>query len=213
MNFYEMIPTPRRDAKILLGTTDLYPGYRIINCPVCGTRGLLPHSLCGKIPVELLVREAGYLDDIEQASTTMLFSKKVRDAVTSAELTGIEFYDPVGYRLKRDTPKFEQTLRQARDELQLKVIDVTGKGGSVAKSSEIRSLKSCNVCGWKAWTLPAHGFHVDEAQWDGTDFFQVTEFAPFFMSERAVNVLASAGLSNFGASRAEDYKLPPGYIE
>jgi hypothetical protein len=211
MLFYMLKRKPRRDSKIPLETTDAHPGCVIVNCAACGTRGIEPHSTCGRIPVELLVRDAAYVDDIEQASTTLLFSRTFRDAVTAAGLTGIEFYDPVGYKLKRDTPKFQEVLRQIREEFQFQVGHVTGSGGSIARSSSVRLCESCDVCGWRAWTLPEKGFHIDPAQWDGADFFRVLEYAPFFMSERAVQVLQAAKLSNFGAIPADEFRLPPNY--
>ena len=176
--------SPRRDNKIPLETTDAYPGVVLVNCPACGTRGIMPAVRTPKLPVEILVRDTAYLDDIELAGSTELASRKVREAITSAGLTGIEFSEPVGYKLKRDTPKFQEVLRQARDVLQFQVVRFIGRGGSIAHKSGMILRKSCDKCGWREWTLPEHGYHVDEAQWDGSDFLHVEE-GPAFMSERA----------------------------
>lgn len=210
MRFYILWRTPRRDNKIPLTTTDQHPGVVIVNCPACGTRGLMPAVRTGKLQVELLVRDAAYLDDIEQAGSTGLASRKFREAVASAGLTGIEFYDPVGYKLKRDTPRYQEVMRQARDVFQFQVFRFTGHGGCIAQKSGMVLRKSCDVCGWREWTLPEHGYHVDESQWDGSDFFHVEE-GPGFMTERAVQVLQAANLSNFGAMAADEFRLPPNY--
>ena len=210
MKFYMVKRTPRRDNKIPLETTDAHPGIVLVNCPACGTRGIMPAVRTSRLPVEILVRDVAYLDDLEQASSTFLASRRMREAITSAGLTGIEFYDPVGYKVKRDTPKFQEVLRQARDVFQFQVVRFTGRGGSIAQKSGMLLRKSCDKCGWREWTLPEHGYHVDEFQWDGNDFFHVEE-GPGFMSERAVKALQAANLSNFGAMPADEFRLPAGY--
>ena len=210
MKFYILRRTPRRDNKIPLETTDDYPGSVLVNCPACGAIGIMPASNTGRLPVEILVRDVGYLDDLEQASSTFLASRKMREAITSAGLTGIEFYDLVGYKLKRDTHKLQEVLRQARDVFQFQVLRFTGRSGSIGQKSGMILRKSCDKCGWREWTLPEHGYHVDESQWDGSDFFHVEE-GPGFMSERAVQLLQAANLSNFGAILAEEFRLPAGY--
>ena len=211
MRFYFFDKKPSRDGKYPLGTTEEHRGCKIINCPVCGTRGLLPKCMCGRLDVEILVKTIGCLEDIAQASTVNLVSKKVRDAIFRAGLTGVEFYPPVGYKTRGRKPEYQEMIRQCRDDLQYEVIHVTGDGGSVAETSGVRLRKSCDVCGWRAYTLPEDGFVIDENQWDGSDFFHVKEYGPFFISERAANILYQAELSNFFAQLSTDYrpgKLP-----
>ena len=212
MRFYLLGPTPRRDDKVPLETTDAFPGVVIVDCTACGTRGIMPAVRAGKLPVEILIRDAAYLDDIEQASSSILLSSKCRDAITSAGLNGIQFYDPAGYALKRDTPKLREVLRQARDVFRFQVAHVHGRGGRIAGKSGMTLRKSCDVCGWREWLLPENGYRVDEGQWDGSDFFHVDE-GPLFMSERAVQALTSAGLSNFAAVPADEFRPPPNYTQ
>jgi hypothetical protein len=54
MRFYFLWPSPRRDNKIPLETTDQHPGVIIVNCPACGTRGIMPAVRAGRLPVEIL---------------------------------------------------------------------------------------------------------------------------------------------------------------
>ena len=206
MRFYMLKRPPRRDDRIPLDVTEQHLGCVLVDCSLCGAQGILPACLSPRVPVEVWVQSLGYLDDIEQAFTTLLASRKFRDAVLTAGLTGIEFYAPLGYKVKSNKPSYHKLVGQARDEFQFKAIYVTGRGGSVAQSSGVTLEKSCDQCGWRAWTLPDHGYHIDENRWDGSDFFYVDEGGPLFMTERAVEVLRTAGLSNFGAVPAEDYR-------
>jgi hypothetical protein len=170
---------------------------------------MIGQNKLGKVPVEILIKDVvDELDDIEQASTVLMASKQFRDTVTSAGLTGIEFYPPLGYVLRGKNKLFERMLRQCREEKNFEIIHVSGKGGSVADASGLELLKSCEACGWIEWSLPKNGFHVNKTQWDGSDFFHVKEFGPFFMTERAKDVLSSAGISNFGAQPIDEYRSP-----
>jgi len=204
MEFYLLDRLPGKDGRVPLSTTEEHSGDIVVDCASCGTRGILPKCMCGKLPVDILVKDVGFLEDIEQAATVLLASRKFRQAVASAGLTGIEFYPPLGYRSPSKNQEFRRMIRRCREELQYAVIDVTGRGGSVALTSGLELRKSCDVCGWREWTLPEEGFYVDERQWDGSDFFHVEEYGPFFMTQRAVDVLSGAGLSNFGAELATE---------
>jgi hypothetical protein len=212
MKFY-LLRKNRTHGKVPFSTTDEYMGCKLVNCSVCGTRGMIGKNQLGKVPVELLVKDVvDKLDDIEQASTVLLASRKFRDTVADAGLTGIEFYPVVGYQSKGKNKLFQEMVRRCRDEADYQVIHITGSGGSIAQSSRVELTMSCDACGWVEWSLPRNGFHIDEAQWDGSDFFNVKEFAPFFMSEKAVEVLSNAGLSNFGALLATEYRVPSAWF-
>lgn len=206
MQFYMLRRPPRADDKIPLDVTDENLGCVLVNCPACGTQGIMPKQLSPWVPIEIRVQSLGYLDDIEQAFSTLLVSQKFRDAVVAAGLVGMEFKSPVGFTSKIKKPSYQKVVEEARDVLRLEAIWVTGRGGSVAETSGVRLQKSCDDCGWHAWTLPERGYHIDEEQWDGSDFFYVEESGALFMTQRAVDVLEAAGLSNFGASPAEDYR-------
>jgi len=208
MNFY-MLNRPATHGKVPLTTTDRNVGAKIIDCPVCGTRGMIGKNKLGRVPVEIVIKDvADELDDIEQASTVLLASRKFREAVARVRLTGMEFYPPVGYECTGSNKQFQRTLRLCREEKAFEVMHVTGSGGSVAEASGLELLKSCDACGWTEWSLPKDGFYVDESQWDGSDFFHVKEYGPFFMTQRAVDSLWRAGLSNFGARDIAEYRSP-----
>ncbi len=208
MDFYELYE-PVTHGKVPLGTTRAHRGNKVVDCPVCGTRGMIGKCKLGKVPVEILIKDiVDELDDIGQASTVLLASRKFREAVAAGGLTGIEFYPPVGYQTRGKNKLFQNMVRKCRQEKAFEIIHVTGDGGSVAESSGLHLVKSCDACGWIEWSLPKDGFHVDESQWDGSDFVHVREFGPFFMTEKAVEVLSHAGLSNFGAKAVTEYRSP-----
>lgn len=210
MGFYLLRRPARKDDRVPLGVSEEHQGCIIVRCAHCGVIGVLPHRIGGKVDLEIEIKDVAYLDDIEQAFTKLLVSKKYRDAVMSHGLTGIEFYPPLGYRLKTKKKGAEEMIIKCRDHFQFQAIHVTGRGGSIAKTSGVRLRKSCEKCGWEEWTLPENGIYVDEKQWDGTDFFYVDEFGSMLMSQRAVDALSQAQLSNFAAQPAEEYRIFPG---
>ena len=208
MNFY-FLRKPSTHGQVPFSTTDRHMGAKIVDCPVCGTRGMIGKNKLGRVPVEIVIRDiVDELDDIEQAGTVLLGSRKFREAVAAGGLTGIEFYPPVGYQTVGKNKLFQNMVRKSRDEKAFEVIHVTGDGGSVAENSGLHLVKSCDVCGWNEWSLPKDGFHVDGSQWDGSDFVHVREFGPFFITEKAVEVLSHAGLSSFGAKLITEYRSP-----
>ena len=208
MNFYLLLCEARRDDKIPLTVTERHRGCIIVNCSVCGVRGVMPLIKSGKLPVEIKVKCVAYLDDIEQAFTIFLASRRVQDAVKSNGLTGLEFYPPVGFVRGTREEGVDEMIRKCREELQYQVMHVTGRGGSIAKTSGAGLEDWCLTCGWESWFPPKNGIYVDERQWDGSDFFRVDEFNPMLISERAVQALTDARLSNFYALPAEEFRPP-----
>src|SRR2546429_1657216 len=99
MEFYLLDRSSQREWRIPLQTTQRYPGYVVVNCKVCGTTGIVPQSKSGLMPVEIAIQGVGLLQDIEQAGTTLLASKKMQDLVTRHGLSGMDFYAPVGYQI------------------------------------------------------------------------------------------------------------------
>ena len=208
MMFY-MLDRKTTHGKVPFTTSDAYSGCEIVDCAICGTRGMVGKYKLGKVPVEIIVKDVvDELDDIESASTVLLASSKFREVVTSACLTGIKFYPPLAYVARNDDKRFEEMLRKCQERKKYEIIHVTGTGGSAAKTSGLELLKSCDYCGWNEWSLPADGFHVDERQWDGSDFFHIREFGPFFMTKKAKDVLESSGLTSFAARRISEYTSP-----
>ena len=206
MDFFVLKRLPRRDQRIPLGTSKANRGHVVINCNVCGTRGILPKSRTPQMPVEITILDTGNLEDIEQASTTLLFSKKARSVLRDQALSGIAFCPPIGYILSRQGKEMDTMLEQCQNVFDYQVTFITGRGGSIAQSSDVKLIKSCDACGWKEWSQPKEGIRVDERQWDGSDFFFVDEYGGPLLSGIAVRALHAADLSNFGAIPAIDFR-------
>lgn len=210
MGFYLLNRPPRKDDTEPFGPVEENLGCVVIRCAHCGVVGAVPHLKGGKVPLEIGIYDVCYLDDIEQPFTRLVVSKKFRDAVAGNRLTGIEFYQPVGYVIKTTKKGADEMIRKCRDEFQFEAIHVTGRGGSIAQTSNVKLSNSCEKCGWEEWTLPENGIYVDQKQWDRSDFFYVDEFGAMLMSQKAVGALSEAKLSSFGASPAEDFRIHGG---
>ncbi len=208
MKFFLLKRRPRESRKVPFTTSAEHRGDVAVNCAECGAIGLIPKSLLGEVPVEIVVKDIAPLEDIEQAGSVLLASVRFREAVERGGLVGISFYDPVGYKTKGRRKGLDALVAHAQSELHLQVMHITGRGGSLVGRAGVEKVKTCDACGWQEYTLPPEGFDVDEEAWDGSDFFHCEGYAPFFMSERAVEVLQQAGLSNFDALNAKDYRPP-----
>lgn len=181
-------------------TTDDFPGYIITNCPVCRNCGLekLPSHVTPR--VELHVHKPGRVGDIIfLAPCPNAFSERARRAIARAGLKGVRFVKPVGVKLDGKGPRYAETLRQINDVVKPKIMHATGDGGSIARTNKVRLKYHCEYCGSRDWTLPRGKVKVSRAEWDGSDFFRVREYGPLFLTQRAVDVLMSAGLDNFAA--------------
>lgn len=143
------------------------------------------------------------VDDIVSPGGIKAVSHRFREAYRKGKLKGARFVDPVGIVTERDGPRYRETVRRIEAERKIKIMWVQGHGGSIAKTRRLKVLRQCDICGWIEWSVPRN-FHVklDPKQWDGSDFLHVIEYGPVFMTERAVQVLSEAGLTNFGADPA-----------
>jgi len=82
---------------------------------------------------------------------------------------------------------------------------VTGKGGDAHPKSCIRLKYECAACGAKEYTDFKKGLFIDEAQWDGSDFFTVWPLPKFIIvTERVKNFILEYKLSNCKLTPTED---------
>lgn len=180
-----------------IGTTTCHGPYITICCPVCNTQGLKPLPQYHTPRIELLVTKPGTIDDIESLGMGVyLISKRVQDALRKAGLTGFKFVPLKGIAFDREGKPFEDTAKRIRA-AGMRILHVTGVGGSIARTNHVRMTEQCKECGWIAWTMPRGRIKVVRRQWDGSDFFQVTEYTPILMTQRAADTLSAAGLTNF----------------
>lgn len=176
-------------------------------CSVCGVIGLKP----ARRELAVVVKWDEAVDDVEQVLTSKIVSRRFRQAVAANGLSGIEFYAAREFRPARAQPKLIRFADWCAQEYEVGWVSGVAR---MDPSTGVHTERHCDACGWFNWTLPLAGVVIDPETWDGSDFFQVRELpGPWFMSQRAVDVLSAAGLSNFSYIRAEDHhpRRVPGF--
>ena len=79
----------------------------------------------------------------------------------------------------------------------LRELVITGQGGDAAAESKIRLIDHCEGCGYKEYSSFHNGLVVDEAKWDGSDFFTVNGYTKFILvTERVKDLIMSHQLTN-----------------
>ena len=74
---------------------------------------------------------------------------------------------------------------------------VIGKGGDAHPKSGIKIKYECKSCGLIEYTDFGKGLYVDEAQWDGSDFFTIWPLPKFILvTERVKNFVEENKLTN-----------------
>ena len=207
MRFY--LPDYTRSGGVL-GTTEV-TGDIIVRCKVCGVTGILPYNkrlTYQPVGIGVYSPDLSDLSDFEQAGTARLAWDAVRIAVLENGLTGIEFHPPVHFKLCTKKKGGAETLAACVNKWKYHVIHVTGRDGSIARTSGVKLVKQCTACGWEEWTQPKRGIFVEEKQWDVSDFFYVHEFGGVLMTQRAVDVFDHERFSNFRAIPAGEYRPP-----
>ena len=79
---------------------------------------------------------------------------------------------------------------------QLVEIEVTGWGGMASVQSGIERIERCPVCGFQTYTKFTNpGQLIDEAIWDGSDFFLVWPMPLFFITDRVASFIKAEKLT------------------
>lgn len=178
-------------------TTDAHPGYYIINCPVCGTQGLLSYPRVMNHRAGIIITRPGTLDDIIFLGPSVwAMSRKAQEAVCDGGLTGIRWNPPIEITSMGKSAAWRNTARQIRH-FDMRIASIIGRGGSIAKTSKVRITSRCDYCGWITWSRHPRTIRVDAGQWDGSDFFVIDEYRDRLFTQRAADTLISAGLSGF----------------
>ncbi len=88
---------------------------------------------------------------------------------------------------------------------------VRGRGGPARKDSGIVEVFYCDSCGLVEHSAFEHGIQVDEATYDGSDFFSVSEYPKYVLvSSRARDVIVRAGLTNVAFVDSSELEWPRG---
>lgn len=120
-----------------------------------------------------------------------VMTDRVLNLFREAGLTGFEARPVVVQRVKRlgkysvgDIPRLWELV-------------VTGTGGDALPESGIRLIYRCEGCGWEKYSSYQNDFLVDEAQWDGSDFFTVNGYPKHILvTERVKDVIVANQLTN-----------------
>ncbi len=91
---------------------------------------------------------------------------------------------------------------------------VTGKGGHAHRDSGMVLREKCDACGYVKYSAYENGIIVDEATYDGSDFFTVTEKPKHILvNERVKSVLEKHRLTNVGFIESSKLEWPAGVIK
>ncbi len=91
---------------------------------------------------------------------------------------------------------------------------VTGEGGHAHPDSGIVLRRKCDACGLVRYSAFENGIIVDEATYDGSDFFTVTEYPKYILvNERTKSVLEKHHLTNVGFIESSKLQWPDGVIK
>lgn len=182
-----------------ISTTDKDPGYFVINCPVCDTRGLLEYPAVKNHPAGLCVTRPGTVDDILFLGPGVwAASARVQTVIKRHRFTGVRWKSPTEIVCEGHGPAWRQTVARI-EAMGMKIACVTGDVGSVSTANNVRITKQCAYCGWMEWSRRPQYLRIDERKWDGSDFFVTAEYRSRFFTQRAADALATEGLSNFTA--------------
>lgn len=207
MKFFMLDYVFREDDSFPLKVDLTCPGGIRIDCPTCGTIALMP----APVDIRVKVVDVAPLQDLEQVLSTLLVSRKFRDAVANADLLGASFRPVLDFLPSSKKAGVSKMIDLCKNEFAFQAIWADPNGASIEHSNGVRCIKRCTECGWEEWSLPTRPLDLDSSQWHGADFFQIRELpGPVFMTERAMEVLSAAGLSNFCAKPAEEYR--PGFL-
>lgn len=116
-----------------------------------------------------------------------------------------------GFRVKPVT--VERVRRLGKKALakipQLWELVITGKGGDARPESGIRIIYRCEACGLVEYSSFRDGIHVDEEQWDGSDFFTINGYPKLILvTERVKELIIGHRLTNCVLIPAEKLRWP-----
>lgn len=153
-----------------------------------------PGADLGFPTVELL--SENYCDFIHYFPGRMLVTEKVVETIVSISATGVEFIKitPVWSKKSKCKDKPLPTLW---------ILDVAGSAWRVGVTEE--KMRVCDIC--PRTKFLAKKMLIDEERWDGSDFFHLENNPNMvFVTEKIVNALEKAKLTNYSCELLKPYK-------
>jgi hypothetical protein len=163
------------------------------------------HNRSGKRPGELqLILPDTQLQDFAWTSYgDCLIQDRVLKEFTSAGFTG--FYSrPVHLRREHDATELLPTLWE---------LQITGWGGMARAESGVTRTERCPICGWQIYTRFTNpALLIDDANWDGSDFFMVWPMPRYvFIADRVASLIRSKGFTGADVIELSQIPLPRGF--
>ncbi|MDR0292926.1 MAG: hypothetical protein LBH95_02085 [Oscillospiraceae bacterium] len=134
-------------------------------------------------PLSAEIKKPDFGDFITTSYSDWLITDKVVDIFQSSNLTGYKrrLVDVCNMRL----------------DFNLWEIIVTGSAGRAHPDTEIFIKRNCEYCGHIVYSpiKKGKGLIINEAHWDGSDFFTITEFSKFVLvTENAKKIIEENNL-------------------
>jgi hypothetical protein len=146
-------------------------------------------------PISVRIRTSKPADFLLSTLHEWLCNQRVRQAFRKAKLSGFEFEPAEVYYPRREAPAIEEYAE----------LCVTGWGGIASPKSGIALIDYCPGCNRQKYRLPYLERVIDEASWDGSDFFKVWPLTQYvFCSEAAHSVITVNGFTGVNLVPADE---------
>ena len=186
---YDLYGQPDWEEQYSVATSGKEVRYNHIVCPIDPTHPRVS-GRCANLSIVLPFPEIG--DFVWTWSSDAIVPERTLSLFRNAGFTGFEAR-PV--KVEKIIGSRKQGAQPANPPLWELVI--TGQGGDAAAESRIHLIEHCEGCGYKKYSSFHHGIVVDEAHWDGSDFFTVNGYPLYFLvTERVKDLIMSHRLTN-----------------
>ncbi len=136
-----------------------------------------------------------------------LITDRVLQLFRQAGLTGFKIRPVVVEKVKRLGKKRLEAIPTLWE------LAVAGKGGNARPESGIRVIYRCEACSFVDYSSYQNGILVDEAQWDGSDFFTVNGYPRHILvTERVKDLIIAHRLTNCVLIPSEALRWPEGML-
>ena len=164
--------------------------YNHIVCPIDPTHPRVS-GRCANLSIVLPSLEIG--DFVWTWSSEAVVPERTLSLFRNAGFTGFEAR-PV------KVEKIVGLSRKQSEQLAIPLLwelVITGQGGNAAVESKIHIIDRCEGCGYTQYSSFHNGIVVDEANWDGSDFFTINGYPKYILvTEQVKELIISHQLTN-----------------
>ena len=175
-----------------------------IVCPVSGGHQRPAPRTMG---LEIVLSSPKIGDFVWTCYSECIVTERVIKLFREAGLRGFETRDVRVERVKRNRSACPATLPRLYE------FRVLGRAGHAHARSGIRKVYECTSCGLIRYSSYRHGIIVDENQWDGSDFFTVTEYPTHILvTPRVMDLIVRENLKPCVITPSDKLKWPWGVL-